>query len=257
MSSNTKRIIDLLQPFCPGWERSTGTHNLLQLVQDALDQLFAFDAAGMHYRGTDNEGFPPYLTTVAGTEEYEITAANLTDVTTLTRTFGGVAYTVRAKTILRVFVDVTQQGVSFTNRWLGKPYNFHNENPFSNSRTRLWVSDVSCQKYPAYENTAARIMFNEDPGASTEKYFVDFTWEPMRLTAETIPLPIMPEFEQAIHDYVIGTVQKFANGQQNEHLARFYVGSNDFGASWIDRFRDAMDRTADTVTTNETPPRVC
>ena len=237
--------IDRIMPYAPGWSR-TGTRSVIKLVERAQDELFDFDAPYMHYRSTDNKGFPPYLTTVSGTYRYEMTDANLS--CDMTINIGGVARTIRARRIVSVFVDVSLGNANCGRRWIGSPfvYSFENPNRSSNERTECALIPVNL--VPALESTLASLTFLEDPGATTDRFFVDFLWEPPRLTAETIPLVIPELFEEALEDYCIGKVQYRASGTYPETLTRFYK-------YWVPRFQETMG--AGTETFNwETLPRI-
>lgn len=263
---STKTLIDQLVPLCPGYDR-TGTRSILALVQESVDELWDIQEPGVHYiRGADNEGFPPYLTTQANVQEYEITSANLTSAL-MTWNLGGVEYPIRAKKVIKLFIDATlggrygtgySTGYGYGRRFVGKPYVYSYVNPFSNSRTRLAVADVHVSSHPATENTPAKIIFSEDPGATTTEFFCLFTFEPPRLSSESIPLPVPKQYEQAIKDYVVGTVQQDANGRPSDRLYRFYNDSSKSGytaPSWKDRFAVEM-RSGVNLQSDYTPIRI-
>jgi hypothetical protein len=227
---SVKSLIDQILPYADNWSR-TGTRSILALVQEAQDELLDGNGSNRIWIGTDNEGFPPYLTTVAGTYEYDITAANLS-ADALTVTIGGSARTVRAKQVQRVFVDTTEGNYDYAKRYLGKPYVYVGENPFSTARNRIIVAPVPVDSYPALENTSARIRFKEDPGATDDQYFVEFTWEAPRLVSENIPFAIPKEYEPAIRDYVLGTIQALNSGKESDLLVKFRE-------LWLPRFRQS------------------
>ena len=58
------------------------------------------------------------------------------------------------------------------------------------------------------------------------------------LTSESVPLTVPLEFEAALEDFTLGTIQQFANGRWNERLERFYHGDRRrIQPSWRERFR--------------------
>lgn len=232
--SSTKEIIDRLKPYCGNWERSTGDLHILDLIQQAQDMLFDYDGPQMKYLGTDNQGWVPYLSTTSGTYEYEITAANLVDVSSLVRTINGTDYAIRARKVVKVFVDATN--IDYAKRWVGQPYMFAWQNPYTSEFTRLEVADIPVESWQATNLESAKIIFKEDPGTSTDKYFVAFTIEPPRLTAETVPLILPVVYEKAVEKYVLGTIQELENGRENEHL----YGKHGFYTYWIPKFRTDM-----------------
>jgi len=252
---STKTLIDEIVPQVPdGYQRSTGNRSILKLIERGQDLLFDFDSPHMVYYATENQGFPPYLTTTAGTYRYEIKAENLTDISSLTIPLGGSTQTVRARRVLKVFVETTN--IDYTSRWIGEQYQYTWFNPYTTATSRVFVSDVPVRSYPATAQTPAYIMFSEDPGDSTEKYFVKFAWEPPRLTAETIPLAVPELYELALEDYVVGMVQYRANGKMSERLARFLYDRGSDQPSWITQFRSEMFVGA-TSAPLKAMPRIC
>lgn len=210
-------LLDRLEPRCTGVRRVL----LRKLVQDALDELLDCDSPKLHWIGTDNAGFPPYLITVANTIRYSITGANLScGLNGLVLSMGGSDRTVRARRVLKVFVDVTKE-TNYEQRWIGSPYVYGPVNPYNTSHTRLSVANVPIDSYPATEDDPAYIVFKEDPGASTTKYFCLFTWESPRLTADTIPLGIPSVFERALYDYVRGVCSEDESGTPSDWTAKF------------------------------------
>lgn len=240
-------IIDSVLPHAPkGYSRHTGSLSLLKLIEQAQDKLFDYDSPYMRYLGTDNQGWPPYLKTVAGTYRYAINATNLASGV-LAKTIGGTQYNVRCRQVLKVFLD--SSNVDYNLRWLGAPYIYSFQNPYATPISRVEVRDVKVQSSPALENTEAYIDFPEDPGESEDKYFVEFLWEPMRLTTEDIPLCVPKKYEEGIEEWVMGTIQKRIERRTNEFIQRFEQ-------YWVSEFRREMFTGAQ-VQNNETMMRYC
>ncbi len=232
---STKSVIDRIIPYAPGWSRSTGTRSILRLIEQGQDELFEYDAPYMRYLGTDNEGFPPYLKTQANVFKYEIIPANLS-ATTLVHTIGGVDRTIRCRRVIKVFVDVSFSA-EFGIRWIGRPYVNYFQNPYSNNFDRTMIADVPVDSYPALENTPAYVIFKEDPGTQDERYFVEFVWEPPRLTSENIPLIVPLNYEEALEEYVLGYVQRRSHGRIGESQL-------DWRNIWVPRFHSEMSALA-------------
>lgn len=219
---SVKTLIDQIAPFAPAGYSRIGANSIAKIIEQGQDELFDFDAPYMQWRGMGaqaNSGMPPYLTTVAGTMKYEITAANLTGITTITWPLGGTARTVRCRKVLKVFIDSTK--ADYGRRWFGQPYLFSWQNPYSTEYTKLEVIDYPVNSFPALENDVAWVEFLEDPGASTSTYFVLFVWEPPRIDAETTPLCVPSRYEAALEDYAIGVIQTRASGRVSERLRYF------------------------------------
>jgi hypothetical protein len=244
---STKTLVSELVPYCGGLARSTGNNNILKLIERGEDKLFDYDSPMTWWIGTENKGWPPYLKTTAGTYKYTITNANLNNVTRLTINIGGTDYPVRAKKVLRVFVDATN--VDYGKRWVGQTYLYSFTNPYTSTTSRTWLADIPADSGLALENTSAWVRFREDLGTTTEKYFVLFTYEPPRLISEDIPLAVPLDFEDALIDFVIGTVNLRSHGKANEWMNRFY-------SYWVPKWR--QDSASGTQTQiNEVVPRFC
>ncbi|MBU1778005.1 MAG: hypothetical protein KJ899_15375 [Gammaproteobacteria bacterium] len=232
-------LIDRISPWASGWAR-TGTRSILRLIQEGQDEAVDYDAPSFIWIGTENKGFPPYLTTVAGTYRYDVSAANLTSVSSITKTLGGSSVTVRARRVTKVFVDPNTDYDSLRT-WVGYPYATGFNNPYRSSNDRVGVAEIPIRSYPALENDVAVIEFLEDPGSTTDRYFCEFYYEPPALSSESIPLVIPARFEIALEDYAIGKIQQFENGSWNERLDRFYNGVSN-NPSWIDQIRTYMSQ---------------
>jgi hypothetical protein len=213
---STKALIDRIVPFAEGYSR-TGTRSIIKLIEEGQDILFEAECPLTTFVGTDNTGFPPYLETTDGTETYEIANANLSE--NLVRTIGGTSRAVNCRRGYRVFVDVTNN--DYTRKWLGLPgVNFY-PNPYAINNTREYVANVPCEFTERLENDNATVRFPFNPGTNTTMYFIEMIWEPLRLTAETIPLCVPLRYEPALFYYVMGQIQLFANGKPNDYMAMF------------------------------------
>lgn len=241
---SVKGIIDRVVPWCPGWSRSSGKKNLLKVLQQGLDQLFKFDDECMIYRGTDNKGFQPYLTpTVSGTYDYDITAANLS-CGAITRDIGGTDFTLVARKVNKIFVDITMADYD-ESAWFGTPY-YLTTSPYGLSNIRRQFVDYKISSQPGYENTPPRVKFLTDPGSTTDTFFVEFFIGCPRLTSESIRLPIPEDYEVDLENYVIGFVQWRESGRPNDNITYFETMTKP-------RFQADMSSCANPVNTR-TPP---
>jgi hypothetical protein len=226
---STASLINRILPHASGWAR-TGDRSILRLIQDAQDDLMDYDSPGMRFLDDSNIGFPPYLQTVAGTQKYAITTANLS--TTLQKSINGSNYAIRCRRVLRVFVDITIN--TFNYQWVGEPYVYSFSNQFSTRAiSRVSVANIPFDTIMGNETDALQIVFKEDPGTTTTTFFVEFVWEPPRLTAETVPLVVPTTYHQAILEYCIGQVQMLSNGKYNDFQQKFET-------YWKPRFRADM-----------------
>lgn len=250
----TSDLLDQIVPFTGNWSRSTGVNSLLALLQEGQDELMDCDASGLIWRGTENKGFPPYLTTASDTYRYEITAAVLTDVSSITKVINGSATVVKPREVLKVFVD-TNSDFDYDRHFIGEPFLHSFNNPMRNSEDRVEIAEIPVDREPARENDNAAIMFKENPGTSTELYFIEFTWEAPRLTSESIPLVVPSRFYPALRDYVIGMVSQLDNGRENDRLIRFYNGY-DRGTNWVPSWKEQFRMYYDTSAQSEVAQNV-
>ena len=242
-------IIDRIVPYADGWDR-TGIRSLLKLIERGQDELLEFDGKFNRFIDySDNKGFPSYLQTTAGTYKYDITAANLS-LTSLVKNIGGTDYAVRCKKILRVFRDVSDTGYG-TTRWIGQPFVFYKQNPYTTQTTRLTMSELAVDSSPALEDTDAYVGFLEDPATTTETYFVEFTWEAPRLSSESIPLCVPLVYEAALEDYAMGRIKELGHGDiDNPYMQKF----RNF---WIPRFRSEIATGGASHNPREVQSRYC
>jgi hypothetical protein len=215
---STKGIIDRVLPWCPGWERQSGKKNLLKVLEQGLDDLFSWNHESMIYRGVDNQGFPPYLTTVSGTYDYSVVAANLS-CGAITRNIGGTEYTFVARLVDKISVDVTSESYD-ESPWITMPYLLESS-PYAISNTRRWFVDYRVSTQPAYENTAPTVKFQDDPGSSTDKFFIRFFIGPPRLTSDSIQAPIPYGMERDMEEYIIGFTKWRETDKWNDRMQYF------------------------------------
>lgn len=244
--SITGNILDRCEPLCKGWSRNSGQLSLLALLQEGQDELRDCDAKGLVWRGTENEGWPPYLTTVASTYRYSLSAAILSSVSSITKTINGTVYAVRPTRVRKIFID-TNSNFDFDRHFMGEPYIYSFNNPFRTSDDRVEIAEIPVHIEVALENDLPVIEFPFDPGASTDLFFCEFFWEAPRLTAETIPICVPTKFYPALVDYVVGRVSQMDNGRSNERIEHFFNGydrGSDWVPSWKEQFQEYMDSVA-------------
>jgi len=219
---STKTLIDRLEPWCSGWNRSTGKKNLLHIIQVALDELYALDDTDRFiYRSTDNKGFPPYLKTVAGTYRYNIEAANLS-CGAIIKSIGGVNYNLIARTVKRVFIDATQPQADYFN-YVSADYPYIDEY-YGVSNERINVRDIKVSSQPGYadSNQPPTVDFPFDPGTNNTKFFIEFTYGAPRLLSEAIPIPVPEDFIEEIEKFCIGYVQGRESGRLQNDMTQYF-----------------------------------
>jgi hypothetical protein len=189
---STKGIISRALPRCPGWSRSSGNKSLLKLLEQGIDELFEFDHDCMIYRGSDNNGLPPFLITVAGNYDYSIVAASLS-CGDITRSIGGVAFNLTARKVKGVFIETINSLPQYTQY----------RNPSERPCFDTGISEIVVSSQPAYDTTAPAIKFQFDPGSYSDRYYVEFYVGAPRLTSEAIQIPMPATFEKYLEEYMV------------------------------------------------------
>ena len=212
---SVQSLIDQIAPFAVGWSRV----RILGLIDQAQQKLCNLDSSAQWFIGSDNQGFPPYLKTVAGTYKYDITGAN-TSTGSITRTINGADLDVTAKKVLNVFIDAVD-AVDYNMKYLGDPFMFVSPWQYSTRQTRVSAISVPVQTTPGLQYTAPAVIFKDDPGTTTDKYFCLFTVNPLALRAEYYPLSVDLEWEEALADYVMGRIQWISTGKQSDFMVKF------------------------------------
>jgi hypothetical protein len=230
-----------------GWDRSTGNQSLAKIVEIGQDQLIDDVGEKRVWIDPNNNGYPPYLKTVASQNEYDIIAENLYGVTSITKNIGGVDVEVALELVTRIFVDVTE---SYQNNGSVEI------NPYSDGTTRQLLQNVPVRSEGMLENTPARVTFPFDPGAHDNYYYCEAIWQAPRLISEFIPLVVPAKFELALEEFAVGYCQEFEHGGVSDYILTFFSRKGTDGKSWVDKYQTYMQRGAP-VRDNRVIPRVC
>jgi hypothetical protein len=236
-----------------GWERSTGNQSLIKIIEIGQDQLVEEVYDKRVWIDPGNDGYPPHLKTVAGTNSYDIIAANLNGVTSIVKNINGSDIEVVPELATKIFIDVTSSSAYSQMPYAIEHYDI---NPFSSDLTRIRIALIPVRVEPALENTPARVIFPFDPGTSDEKYYCEFLWQPPRLISEYIPLIVPLKFELALEEFVVGYCQEFEHGGLSDYIVTFFSQKRSNGESWTDRYKNYMHRGAPHLP-SRVNPRVC
>jgi hypothetical protein len=235
---STRTLASRLAKLVPSGWSIDGSLSILQLIQEAQDELLDFEAEETWFIDPAT-GYPPFLRSEAETLRYTVNSDTLS--CPLVKSIAGVEFTLRAKRVSGVYVESR----------MGEGYGLSYDNRFSAPEEKygLVLFKVPVSGSAATETDVAAVQFTKDPGTHTDRYRVLFTWEAPRLTSVNIPLVIPVEYEKAIIDYVLGTVSFYSNGREHERLERFEN-------YWKKRYRDKSSASANQQP-NETIPRIC
>jgi hypothetical protein len=191
---------------------------------------------------TVNNSYPPFILTVQGTFDYDLSPANLS-CGAPSVTIGGVAYPVMIDSVRRVFVS-NSSNLELYLPLVGEPFFLYGVDDYTcegrslNNRFR----QVAVESYPAYETTPAHVRFSFDPQTTATQYYVEFTCRAPRLLSESVQMPIPVDFELALEDYAVGRIQEIENGQGSQLLQKFE-------SYWIPKYEGRIRQVATAMPT--------
>lgn len=251
MAVSTQSLVTTLKDdYCQDFSRT----KILAYLDRAQRGLFNQDAAQMVWLNSSDDEFPlPILQTTEGTLSYEISAANLVDSDgdAVTLTIGG--YTVvprKLRPATGVFIQ--SAGVSnYSKSFSGERFDWAGVNSlWAKKLNKLRFYSVPGIPYARTDIRGCTFQFAEDPGTTTDMYYVEFYVAPVSLTSESIPLSLEgDEWEEALIDGVVGYVEDVQNGR-SERLQRFM-------SYWRPRFRNAMNAGMSQRKPMQMPIREC
>ena len=166
---STKALIDRIYarihrlPLKTEWTRHTGSLSILKLVEAAQDELLDEAKQSQIWIGNENGGFPPYLKTQNNINRYDIIPANLSNVAGITVQIAGSPVTVKAKNVLRVFVDSTHNCSDYGLSHMASSVPYHFQNPLMGNMTRLEIMQVPARGYESTEDGNASVEFLINP----------------------------------------------------------------------------------------------
>jgi hypothetical protein len=189
---------------------------ILDCLDRAQNELFNTDCAQSIFLNTSDDSFPiPILSTTTGTLEYEITGDNLldTDGNAVTLEWNDVA--VSARRVKSVFIQVTAgNAVDYTKLFYGERFDWAGiNNNWSRRLYRVNFESVPVVCYDKTNTQNCKVVFVEDPGTHTDRYYVEFYFVPPSLTSENISLVIdANKWQEALLEGVMGYVEEIENG---------------------------------------------
>lgn len=237
MLTTAELVSEIKLYYAPEWDREV----IVDFVKRAQEELTLINSPEMiWYNGADPKYPVPFLKTTAGQLEYEIKGDGTAAGSTIYDSDGnplaidinreGTDYTVVPRRIKDIFVEYTTgyswpsygQGRWFTFGWFYNPY-------AGVTRYRRWPTIVFDRK----GTTPARLIFEDDPGTTTDKYYVLFYHEPVELLSDTIPLTIDgSQWHQALIDGAVGFIEDIENGRSTR--------LEKFRNYWIKKFSGVM-----------------
>lgn len=208
--------------YAPEWDREV----IVEFIRKAQLGLCLLDSREMVFWNRSDPLFPiPYMKTEAGRLEYEV--GDYGDGTTglldsdgneieMEITREGVAYPIQARRIRNVFEERLTwsgptEGVAISDQW----YYGQTDAPTDRFKGIGFVPD------DIQGTTNAKVTFLDDPGDTTDRYFVSFYHTPIDLQSDTIPLTIDGDtWRQALIDGAVGFIEDIENGE-SKRLDKF------------------------------------
>jgi len=221
---NTSQWVTFIKDkFAQDWSRA----NILDQLNIVNHILFDHDCdqAILH---VDNSDFPvPYLKTTSGVIEYDVIDDNLSHPITL----NGVSTTCRAVRDLFIKRD-TQYDVTHRNEYQRERFQYSSLSPWYTHGALF--ERVPARFIPRRGTTAAKVIFPENPGTYTDRYFIEMWVNAIDLTSESIPLAINTnEFFDTILNGVVGLIELSEHGESkrydtfiNKNCHEFWAKSN-------------------------------
>lgn len=246
-------ITSLLEEIDPSISRPR-YREYLNRIQRAL---FNNDCAQSVWYNTADISFPwPVLKTVAGTLEYEITAANL--INSAGAAISSIAVngvTVAPRRIRSVFISTASIVASGYNpKFRGAEITPIGINPYWQRKlyNNRYYSAVG-QPFDKTDLQGCKWIFDDDPGATTNCFYVEFFYAPPNISAETGAGSYMvldsDKWEQCIYDGVAACIEDMANGGSQKFQK--------FQEYWIPRFLQGMNEGSEMRTPLRMPIREC
>jgi hypothetical protein len=206
---------------------------MLNIVQH---QMFDHDCEASLFL-TDNSNFPlPYLETVAGTIEYELTNANLSQDIAI----NGYATSVRSVKDLFIRID-TPYNVDYNRQFWRENFNYTNINPwYTKSLAHVTFQRGPAQFIPKRGIQNAKVVFPEDPSTYTNRWFVECYLNPVELSSESIPLSVnSDQFFDVVLDGVVGLIEQAEHGKSERYDRFMQLGLKKF---WSESNKGAENR---------------
>jgi hypothetical protein len=209
---------------------------ILKRINWRQQQLFANNLA-MSTLLLPTSAFPfPYLKTTAGTLKYDINSSNLVDDngTAVIPSIAGVP--VDIVKVTRVFIKaVNRHAIYYTRTFYGDEFVWLGKNPFvSGDLSKILFLEIPVRKFDQTDAYDAYIVFNEDPGETTNAYYIECMMRPIELDEESKPLTVDGiDWNQALIDGVVGEYEaaKFGSSHRLDKFEKYWVPQYQYKAN--------------------------
>lgn len=235
---NTQQLVALLkEDFAPGYANL----KLLSYIERAQNELFNSDCAQLLFYNKNDVSFPvPILVTVNEQLDYTPSASNLVDSAgaAIALTVGGYAVSVRK--INKIFIKDSDFSTTYNSRYRGVNYLWSGQNINYNRNYDTTFSEIPAILNEKTNLEDANLIFAENPGASTDKYYIEFYYGAVSLDSESIPLSVDGDkWTEAFIKAVRGYIEESRNGRSELLDGDPRTGS--FRRYWIPKFRASLN----------------
>lgn len=242
-------VTTIKEDYAPDWSRS----KILGYLDRGQKRMFNQDTPQSIFFNSSDDTFPiPILSTTAGTLEYAVSAANLVDSDGAAVTLTKNGYAITPRRVRSVFIQVSVSNQSdYDNLFYGDRFEWAGLNDnWSKKLYRVSFYKVPIIARDRSENEACKVQFVEDPGTEASKYYVEFYYGAISLSAETVPLTIDGDrWCDALIDYVVGQIEMSHYGK-SERMDRFE-------RYWMKRFRSSQNAGVEERKPSTMPVREC
>lgn len=238
---STQTIITTLND---DYHQSYSRSKLLGYLNRVQKWAFNHDCAQTTFLNWADTEFPApiLLTTAEKLGKYYMTASDLVNSagTAISLTKNG--YAIGIRKVARVFQEATLANtVNYTKQFYGSDFPWLGINPYwSKSLVGRVFQEMPGAPFDKSDAEGAHFIFAEDPGTTTDKYYVECYYSPIDLTSESIPLCIdSDKWMEMLIDGVNAIVEDVENGGSNRFqsfvkywLPKWKSGMNDGMGHW-------------------------
>lgn len=204
---------------------------ILEYADTVQNKLFNKECANTVFLATtDTTTIVPYpvLKTTDGVRDYDVSDANLSQAMTI----NGISTTARSVSLCFI-QSTTQYGYGLNERYWQDEIDILMPNPWSAYN----ATRVRFRKWPVYliprrEIEPARVVFFDNPGATTTKFYLQIHLRPIELTSENISFSLdVDNWYDVLIDGVVGLHEQATNGNSESYQRFLKDGCRKFWAN--------------------------
>lgn len=237
---NTQQLVALLkEDYAPGYSNL----KLLSYIERAQNEMFNNDCEQMLFTNVSDPIFPvPFLATTDGELNYTPSVSNLVD-----SSGSPIALTVNG-------YKNSPDGITYSNRFMGDNFSWCGVNDRWRNLNDVSYSEIPIVAYDKSDIRDAGFTFVENPGDSTDRFYIEFYFGAVSLDSEQIPLSVDGDrWCEAFIMAVRGYIELSRNGRSE--LLDGPANTGSFRRYWIPKFRSSLNAAARAKKSNQFPVR--